>query len=120
MSVDIKRLKRVLESVLTEFAEWDNELGELKEDQEQVIYDVIELANIIGAHSAKPRPTKTEWVDGLPPDSIAEFRKALALNLQNSIEAITGEAFGDDDSLILAHEMMVKYDISDKLKYTGD
>jgi hypothetical protein len=66
------------------------------------------------------RPNTTEWVDGLPPDSIAEFRKALALNLQNSIEAITGEAFGDDDSLILAHEMMVKYDISDKLKYTGD
>ena len=44
-------------------------------------------------------------------DIIEEYRQQLATNLQNAIEAITGKEFSDDDALVLANEVMVKYNL---------
>jgi len=42
---------------------------------------------------------------------ISEYRQNLAINLQNAIEAITGKEFSDYDALVLANEVMVKYNL---------
>lgn len=62
MSIDIDRVKAVLEAVITEFGNWDRGAGELKGDQPSALCLVIMLINEIdGAESPAPQP---EWDGG--------------------------------------------------------